>query len=77
MTSNYRKMTIAQTIQAIKAIDPILTARYISETREYRVSIRGVSQQANENIAYYTEDSDDAIATAKAMLSEPTRTSDE
>lgn len=51
--------------QALTAIRRLgASVRYFSEWREYRVNIPG----GNEATAYYTDDLDDAIGTAKQMM---------
>ena len=55
------KLTVQQTLQAIKAI-PSMTARR-TQYGEYCVNVRGLG----EDTAYYTEDAEDAIDTARAM----------
>ena len=69
-------MTRAQTIEAIKALG--LRCKYITETREYRVwpnfghfpGGRGFQAhylKREEECAYYTEDKQDALDTARDM----------
>lgn len=60
-------MTIKQTIAAIKAI-PGMTARCVDG--EYRVTFTEGSNATREAMAYYTDDAQDAIGTARAMSSE-------
>lgn len=72
-------MTKAATIRAIKAIGRELTAKYIMDTGEYRVSFAipaiqmmrdcpyNEAKERNEAHAYYTNDASDAISTATAM----------
>ena len=64
-------MNITKTIDAIRQLD--MSCKRTAEG-EFRVNFKGGS----ESTAYYTSDSDDAIATAKAMMRdsciEPVRT---
>lgn len=72
-------MTKAATIKAIKALGRHMTAKYIPDFNEYRVSF-GIpaiqlvndcsyneAKERNEALAFYTSDASDAIDTAKAM----------
>lgn len=61
-------MTIKQTLTAIRATGA--TARWISETREYRVTLPNLPRDRQEAVAYYTDDSADAVATAVCMTAE-------
>lgn len=62
-----RSMTIRQTLHAIRSMG--LSARWNCETREYRVALKALdSGKTIEESAYYTPDGEDAIGTAKAML---------
>lgn len=63
-------MTQAQTISAIRGIAPHMVARFIPETGEYRVTFsRQFMPDATkrEDCAYYTNDAQDAIDTARVM----------
>lgn len=55
-------LTIKETIRRIKLIEG-MTARWIADTREYRVNYKG----GEEKSAYYTGDAIDAIGTALQM----------
>lgn len=57
-----RRMTVIQVQQAIRQLG--MTCGYNPSTREYRVNF----PKAVEDTAYYTNDAEDAIDTAKAML---------
>lgn len=59
-------MTKAETLAAIRAL-PNMTARYISDTGEYRVTMTNVSRERAEAIACYTDDAEDALGTARDM----------
>ena len=59
-------MTIHQTLTTIKQMG--LSARYNSEYKEYRVTVKTTDHKRAEDIAYYTSDSQDAIDTAKKMI---------
>ena len=59
-------MSIKDTLAAIKAL-PYMTARYRSDWQEYRVTVTGVDAEKAERVAYYTNDAEDALETAKAM----------
>lgn len=75
-------MNIKETLAAIKALSPDLTARYIRDTGEFRVSFSiyaigrkwpeldhlDRAEEKNEALAYYTDDSEDALGTARGML---------
>lgn len=54
--------TKKQFFEAIKGLGNI-TARYDSDLKEYRVNLRG----GKEATAYYTDNRDDALDTARAM----------
>ena len=54
-------MTIQQTLKAIR--DTGCTAKWNADLKEYRVNLKGGS----EATAYYTEDAEDAVNTARAM----------
>jgi hypothetical protein len=60
-------MTILQTLTAIREMG--LSARH--KDGEYRITIKGnYSPRIKESIAYYTNDSEDAIGTAKCIAKE-------
>ena len=61
-------MTIKQTLDTIRAMG--LSARYNSEYKEYRITVKGLKPAMSEACAYYTNDSNDAIGTAQCMLKE-------
>jgi hypothetical protein len=77
-------MTIKKTLAAIKALSPDLTARWIKDTGEYRISFSiyaigrkwpeldhwDKAEEKNEAMAYYTEDAEDALGTAAAMVAQ-------
>lgn len=73
--------TISSTLARIKALSPILTARWLTDEREFRVSISIYAISArnptwkepacakkNEAIAYYSSDHEDTLLTAAAIL---------
>lgn len=62
-------MTIKQTLHTIKTECPSLTARYNSEYREYRITTKSGTIDEREAHACYTNDSQDAIDTARHMHS--------
>lgn len=61
IVTNRSQRTIKQTLRTIRING--CTAGYRSDLREFRVNVRG----GNERSAYYTNDRDDAIKTAKVM----------
>lgn len=64
-------MTIRDTLHTIRAMSPRLSVRWRSDTREYRVTLADLATPTDqEACAYYTQDADDAIATAQFMLRE-------
>lgn len=56
-------MSIKTTIASVRALSPRLSCRWIAETKEYRVTVDG-----SEAAACYTQDAEDAIGTAEAMV---------
>jgi len=63
-------MTIKQTLAEIRTSCPTISARWIADTKEYRVTLKRaicLSNEDCENKAYYTNDAQDAIDTAKRM----------
>jgi hypothetical protein len=73
-------MTKAATVATIRALSPVLTAKWIAASNEYRVTILHTAYMAEcglsytaaiekaEAVAYYTDDADDAIGTARQMV---------
>ena len=59
-------MTITQALQTIRQMG--LSARY--RDNEFRVTIKGFTPKIQEAIAYYTNDAQDAIDTAKCIAKE-------
>jgi len=60
-------MTIKQTLYVIKANSPSISVKFVSETQEYRITIKYRAADRREDAAYYTSDSADAINTARSM----------
>jgi hypothetical protein len=58
-------MTIRYVITTCKALG--MSARFLTETGEFRIVPRDVPAASREACAYYTDDGRDAIETAKAM----------
>lgn len=58
-------MSIKQTLAQLRAMG--LKASWSSEWREYRVTLPGPSWEVEEDRAYYTSDSEDALHTGAAM----------
>jgi hypothetical protein len=59
---------VKNTLDAIRAAGA--RAGYNSNTREFRVTPKGVTRPRAEELAYYTDDAEDAISTARTMLRE-------
>ena len=59
-------MTIKETLAQLKALG--CKARWDMDWKEYRITLPNLSHEREEAIAYYTDDADDAIATAAAMI---------
>lgn len=57
-------MTQTETIKAIRAMGLTCTVR----DREYRITFPGLSRDRAEAIAYYTDDRQDAVITARVMI---------
>lgn len=53
-------------VKQLNAIDGI-KAKWDADWGEFRVTLRGQSKKREEAVAYYTDDFDDALASAKAM----------
>lgn len=54
-------------VRTLNAIDGI-KARWNSEWGEFRVSLVGLSKEREEDVAYYTDDFEDALGTAQSMI---------
>lgn len=65
------KYTNKQVLDMIKGLG--LSARFISEVKEFRINLKGGS----ESTAYYTGDKQDALNTAAAMWDSEIRASQE
>lgn len=59
-------MSIRNTLAELKALG--LKARWLAEWGEYRVTLPGLSREREEAIAYYTSDTEDALATGAHMI---------
>jgi hypothetical protein len=59
-------MTIKQTLAHLRGMG--LKASWSSEWREYRITHPGPSWEVEEDMAYYTSDSEDALHTGAAMV---------
>ena len=60
-------MTIKQALNHIRENCPQVSARYISETREYRITTKAGTAEERENAACYETDAQAAVDTARAM----------
>lgn len=54
-----------ETIAAVKALG--LKCAYLRQTGEYRVAHAGLTRDREEAGAYYTDDKEDALGTARLM----------
>ena len=57
-------MTQAETLRAIRHLGLLVRVR----DGEFRVTFPGLSVERAEAVAYYTEDREDALGTARAMI---------
>ena len=58
-------MSISETLKRLKAMG--LKAKWLSDWREYRVTLPELTPEREEAIAYYTSDWEDALHTGAAM----------
>lgn len=58
-------MTRKETLTRLKVMG--LKARWLSDWREYRVTLPGLTPEREEAVAYYTSDWEDALHTGAAM----------
>lgn len=60
------KITVKETLATIRNLG--ISAMYNSEYREYRINYRLDDPRRTEMSSYFTNDAEDAIATARVML---------
>lgn len=58
-------MSFKQTLAQLRAMG--LKASYNMDLREYRITLPDLTWEREEDIAYYTNDSEDALHTGAAM----------